>query len=1402
MGTSQDLATTHLATTRKGRNQRTPSPPWADVEPLSPVGEGSPVSNQPSSFPRTEMAPEQAATAPMDTLATLALATYPGDDYGESSERPWKRPRWKSQTALPESSTRPRPGPTSSSMHDAELLLDFSRAMGQSPPSSRPSTMYGDAIRKENGRARVAAFPKSTSEPSHQWHVVEHVPVNPEPGPGPRFWSGTINGIEVSTAGRFSLDWDCKPPSRELAGDAAWLNQCLKTARELSSSSHHPGSGSRSDPTVAPLRPPFPDHTSSNDTPKSLRDVPAGSPVGSSAEHTNPRRCDEESAWSERGGSITFSKHESNLEDQQPSLQFSQSDGSLGSLKMSSRDADHTGNHHSAPHRSPLEIMHHEWPRHFPITIHSRDKRLGRRQRLRRERSNPELSLARFDDIDASTGVDLSVWEDTIELPKSAKQPTVGVLEPSLSVPATMTDADALSSICARCQRLWGEPSPSTEDEVNKWIGCDWCRRWFHCACVDLTAQEADDIGKYSCAECQQKQGHTTWKRKSGRAHTSIDYARLNEGVVKTSKESPNHPYIDPIKNRTIKFLPDRFARLAPEVVTLDFFEKGDGMQEPMVIPAGMNPQRFDTGDDDDEGSSPETDDATHASSRKSWFLNERPLPEYAYESVFDDGQDKLDMVIPQHLTVRRVAELYGPHEKVEVIDVKSQGEAGSWNLKKWADYYEGKKRTVVRNVISLEISHSKLGRLVRRPKVVRQLDLVDSVWPPELKKKGDFPKVQLYCLMSVADSYTDFHIDFGGSSVFYHILKGKKTFLFIPPKPKNLKKYEQWCLSPTQNQTFLPDETKECIRVDLAAGDTMLIPSGWIHAVWTPEDSLVIGGNFLTRLHFSMQLQIAEIEKTTKVPRKFRHPHFQRVLWFTAIKYLASDPLPPAVEKILCEGGTVARNGQPGDESNGDDATLHWTKENSKGRSYSEYELNGLPDLGRYLLRTVLISLGKITDGITADTRLKVTRAIPKGHGEPLEIIKRFAWWTAWKRGNEVIPEWAHPNAEAGVGIPKSMDKKPSAAALKKMEREAAAAARREAPRRKSERGKAKAEAAAKEVSVAENTANLKTEDDITGQPSQQQGEMEGIQLSGEIGGEGLSSAVPPGTATDPVDGGGLVSAVPPGTATDAADGNAGKEGVSGMPREAIHGEPDPAATATSPDPTSKETQPGSSRKHTPDAQNPTGTIVTTFKSTLSESDHARKTQDVEMSGTADDSTVVTGNLDEKAPAHIEVASHPAPSILLPSIAGDERAQRTNAEPPSPTELSPSHGQFESPKNVGSSKRGPSPSTPESRRPVKKGKIQVEVPTTRKGTKRKADDAVSPGGNNKKTVAGGRRASGGRAGASSTTTAAAAVTTEAVVNDEQDPKEKDQSEGKDDNEEELKRLARELAFGLRSRKS
>jgi F-box and leucine-rich repeat protein 10/11 len=613
-------------------------------------------------------------------------------------------------------------------------------------------------------------------------------------------------------------------------------------------------------------------------------------------------------------------------------------------------------------------------------------------------------------------------------------------------------------SVCALCKFSRNSFIGEQESESTSWISCDGCLSWFHFACAGFRSErEVRSVDKFRCKTCKPIHGPTTYVRKSTRAHTAIDYAGLNEGVIKTSDEDPEHHYVKDFKNGK-KFTPENFARIRPELVTAEFFERGDGMKEPVLIPAAFNPRprhipRIDALDNA-EGFAEKAIDNEELHDRA--ILDTWMAQDFEYETVQDQGQDALDMVIPHDLTVRKVSELYGPDEKLEVIDVKSQnGEDKPWTMKRWVDYYESSGEKIVRNVISLEVSQSKLGRLIRRPKVVRDLDLQDAVWPGELQAKGEYPKVQFYCLMSVADCYTDFHIDFGGSSVYYHILKGKKTFFFIPPTEKHLKQYEEWCNSPAQNWTFLGDQTKECYRVDLSEGDTMLIPAGWIHAVWTPEDSLVIGGNFLTRLHYPLQIKIAQIEKATNVARKFRYPHFQKVLWYTALRYLDEDPIPESVMDMLAAGQSFPRpEAQAGNYDRWGEKSLPGD-ENYHARYYSKPELDGLPELCRYLLRTALIAAGHLTDGISVETRNAVKRSIPKSqnHGEPLEVVKKFAMWCTWKRGNEPIPYWAYPEYMPESGAAEQTEKRMSAKARRKLDREAAYQAYKVAPDRQSTR-------------------------------------------------------------------------------------------------------------------------------------------------------------------------------------------------------------------------------------------------------------------------------------------------------------------------------------------------------------
>jgi hypothetical protein len=120
----------------------------------------------------------------------------------------------------------------------------------------------------------------------------------------------------------------------------------------------------------------------------------------------------------------------------------------------------------------------------------------------------------------------------------------------------------------------------------------------------------------------------------------------------------------------------------------------------------------------------------------------------------------------------------------LDVIDVERQ-ETVSMSIGELNEYFKATPRTKTYNLISFEISKTKLTEEITAPEIVHQLSWVSNgVWPPEqanncvLEKSSSSnnyivkPEVQKYCLISASNSYTDFHIDFGGSSVWYHTLK------------------------------------------------------------------------------------------------------------------------------------------------------------------------------------------------------------------------------------------------------------------------------------------------------------------------------------------------------------------------------------------------------------------------------------------------------------------------------------------------------------------------------------------------------------------------------------------------------------------------------------------------------
>ncbi|XP_028135953.1 lysine-specific demethylase 7B-like isoform X2 [Diabrotica virgifera virgifera] len=354
-------------------------------------------------------------------------------------------------------------------------------------------------------------------------------------------------------------------------------------------------------------------------------------------------------------------------------------------------------------------------------------------------------------------------------------------------------------------------------------IQCDACKDWFHSFCCNFPEYTAIEIDKFHCPRC---------------------VPTFGPSITKPVCNWHRHDYWDdnasnkPVQTGTPVFIKELCARhFTPE-------------EEVVVHMRGQQ-------------------------------LNEMFLTTHGFNNpITVDAKDGLDLTIPpDNFSVYDVESYIGGEMEIDVIDVCRQSNI-RMRLSEYVEYFNSLNRTRVLNVVSLEFSGTGLSPFIEAPFIARTLDWVNRVWPLNYPGK---PQVQKYCLLSVKGSYTDFHIDFGGTTVWYHVLKGEKIFYLIKPTPANLTLYSQWMTSTNQSETFFGDQVDQCVKCVLKQGQTMLVPTGWIHAVYTPVDSLVFGGNFLHGLNIGMQLSVYEIEKKIKTEKKFLYPNFEMINWFAA---------------------------------------------------------------------------------------------------------------------------------------------------------------------------------------------------------------------------------------------------------------------------------------------------------------------------------------------------------------------------------------------------------------------------------------------------------------------------------------------------------------------------------------
>uniref|UniRef100_A0AAX7SSN4 Lysine-specific demethylase 7A n=1 Tax=Astatotilapia calliptera TaxID=8154 RepID=A0AAX7SSN4_ASTCA len=372
-------------------------------------------------------------------------------------------------------------------------------------------------------------------------------------------------------------------------------------------------------------------------------------------------------------------------------------------------------------------------------------------------------------------------------------------------------------------------------------IECDICKDWFHGSCVQVEEHHAVDIDVYHCPNCDVVHGPSLMKKRNNwHRH---DYTEPDDGSKPV--QAGTSVFIKELQNRTFPSAEEILIRMKGELVTTRYLER-QGFNYPIAV----------------------------------------------------TEMEGLGLKLPPStFSVKDVEQYVGGNKVIDVIDVARQADS-KMKLSEFIKYFTNPHRPKVLNLISLEFSDTKMAKLVEVPDVAQTLSWVENYWPDD----SFFPKpfVQKYCLMGVKDSYTDFHIDFGGTSVWYHVLWGEKVFYLIKPTLTNLALYEAWSSSPNQSEVFFGDKVDKCYKCIVPQGTTLLIPTGWIHAVLTSQDCMAFGGNFLHNLNIGMQLRCYEMERRLKTPDLFKFPYFEAICWYVAknllemLKELREDNCPP----------------------------------------------------------------------------------------------------------------------------------------------------------------------------------------------------------------------------------------------------------------------------------------------------------------------------------------------------------------------------------------------------------------------------------------------------------------------------------------------------------------------------
>ncbi|TMW62298.1 hypothetical protein Poli38472_009791 [Pythium oligandrum] len=394
-------------------------------------------------------------------------------------------------------------------------------------------------------------------------------------------------------------------------------------------------------------------------------------------------------------------------------------------------------------------------------------------------------------------------------------------------------------------------------------IECHYCSNWFHGKCMNVSELDAMAIIKFACLVCS-KQGNDTIKYQGNNgmigelddltyaplpiqrqfaAYTADDYSN---GMVPSGFSQTAHRKNTEVFRRSLRaalYARSGVRMIASQELNASYF-KYNRFQEPLLVVDG------------------------------SWSVAGlgKPMPVIGI-------QDIGALLAANSCTVRSVD--IGSQEGFQLSTT-------GWNARLANPSPESPLNAQFR------VLETGFRQEVAAPVAVTEIDW-HYVLPSSNGTNARVPNPEIYGTLCGAGTFHDFTVSPDTKSTWISVSNGEISVFLIEPTTGNVRAFRDWKSSTREPPAavFLAERVEQCIKCDVKSMATLVIPSGWIYAIYAEHGGSYFSGFFGNTVTLTTQLDVwRELEEDAQIARQWHDLSFPH--GWSSLASPALSPTPP----------------------------------------------------------------------------------------------------------------------------------------------------------------------------------------------------------------------------------------------------------------------------------------------------------------------------------------------------------------------------------------------------------------------------------------------------------------------------------------------------------------------------